>query len=73
MLRAQADVVAGLLRWIALGMLVGVLGGLASAVFLVSLQWATETFDRHGAILWFLPLAGLAIGLAYHYGGGWSG
>ena len=72
MLRAQADVVAGLLRWIALGMLVGVLGGLASAVFLVSLQWATETFDRHGAILWFLPLAGLAIGLAYHYGGGRS-
>src|SRR5690606_32210056 len=69
-LRAQAEVVAGLLRWIVLGMLVGVLGGLASAVFLVSLRWATEAFHRHGVLLWFLPLAGLAIGLAYHYGGG---
>ncbi len=72
MLRAQAEVVAGLLRWIVLGMLVGVLGGLASAVFLVSLRWATEAFHRHGVLLWFLPLAGLAIGLAYHYGGGRS-
>lgn len=69
-MRSQAAVVADLLRWIGLGLLVGVLGGLASAAFLASLRWATEAFDTHDALLWFLPLAGLAIGLAYHHGGG---
>ncbi len=70
--RSQFEVVGGLLRWVALGMLVGVLGGVASAVFLESLRWATETFHRDGRLLWLLPLAGLGIGLAYHYGGGRS-
>lgn len=72
LLGSQVEVVRGLLRWIALGVLVGVLGGVASAVFLSSLRWATETFDRNGWLLWLLPLAGLSIGLAYHYGGGRS-
>jgi H+/Cl- antiporter ClcA len=72
LLRPQVALAAGLLRWVALGLLVGVLAGVAGAVFLVSLRWATETFDEHGALLWFLPFAGLAIGLAYHYGGGRS-
>lgn len=60
------------LRWILLGALVGVLAGLASAFFLVTLGWATDAFDRRSSLLYFLPLAGLAIGLAYHYGGGRS-
>ncbi len=72
LLRSRGDVVLGLLRWVALGMLVGVLGGAASAVFLESLHWATATFHRDGWLLWLLPLAGLSIGLAYHYGGGRS-
>ena len=71
-LRRQVPVVVDLLRWIALGLLVGVLAGAAGAFFLWSLRWATEQFDTHGALLWFLPLAGLGIGLAYHYGGGRS-
>ncbi|UDY34062.1 voltage-gated chloride channel family protein [Dermatobacter hominis] len=71
-LRPQAAFAIDLLRWVALGLLVGVLAGGAAAVFLASLRWATETFDEHGGLLWFLPLAGLAIGLAYHYGGGRS-
>lgn len=68
----QADIALGLLRWVALGMLVGVIGGVASAVFLQSLRWATATFHRDGWLLWLLPLAGLSIGIAYHYGGGRS-
>jgi len=72
LLRTQGEVIVGLLRWIGLGMLVGVLGGAAAAVFLKSLHWATVTFHRDGWLLWFLPLAGLAIGLTYHYGGGRS-
>jgi len=61
-----------LLRWILLGGLVGVLAGLSSAAFLVSLEWATDTFDSTPWLLYLLPLAGLVIGLAYHYGGGRS-
>ncbi len=72
LIRPQAALAADLLRWIALGLLVGLLAGVASAVFLASLKWATEAFDEHGSLLWFLPLAGLAIGLTYHYGGGRS-
>ena len=66
----QARLILHMLRWVLLGSLVGVLGGVSSAVFLVALRWATETFDEHAWLLWLLPVGGLAIGLAYHYGGG---
>jgi len=66
---AQA-VVRRLVRWVVLGTGVGVLAGLSSAAFLWSLDWATTSFDTHPGLLWGLPVAGLAIGLAYHYGGG---
>jgi H+/Cl- antiporter ClcA len=69
-LREQVALLGHLLRWVALGSLVGVLGGVASAVFLIALEWATEAFDEHGWLLYLLPAAGLAIGLVYHYGGG---
>jgi H+/Cl- antiporter ClcA len=69
-LREQVALLAHLLRWVVLGSLVGVLGGAASAAFLIALEWATETFDEHGWLLYLLPVAGLAIGLVYHYGGG---
>lgn len=64
--------VARLLRWVVLGSLVGVLAGLSSAAFLLSLDWATEAFFEHPNLLYGLPVAGLVIGLAYHYGGGRS-
>ncbi len=69
-LREYGRLVARLARWLVLGSLVGVLAGLSSAAFLASLEWATRQFDRHPNLLYGLPLAGLAIGLAYHYGGG---
>lgn len=69
---AQATSAVQLLRWVVMGSLVGVLGGLSSAAFLTALEWATESFDRNGWLLYLLPLGGLAIGLAYHYGGGRS-
>lgn len=50
----------------------GVIVGFASWAFLESLNWATRTRLSHDAILWFLPLAGLAVGLAYHHLGGRS-
>ena len=48
-----------------LGALVGVASGLASAIFLASLEVATEFRASHEYVVYALPLAGLLIGLGY--------
>lgn len=68
--RAQAGTIQLLGRWVALGSVVGTLAGLAGAGFLVTLQWATDTREVHGWLLWLLPLGGFVVGAAYHHGGG---
>ena len=56
-------------RWSFLSTLSGALSGIAAAIFLISLHWVTNYRLAHPAIIWLLPLAGLAIGFAYyHYG-----
>ncbi len=69
-LRGQLQLAGGLVRWVGLGAVVGVLAGLSSWAFTRALTWAGETRVTHGAIVWFLPAAGLAVGLVYHYLGG---
>jgi H+/Cl- antiporter ClcA len=59
-----------LLKWIVLGTLVGLIAGAAGAAFLETLTWATDLRAAHPWLLALLPLGGLAVGLAYHYGGG---
>lgn len=56
-------------KWIFLASIVGVLAGSASALFLTSLNFVTNFREAHGLIIALLPLAGLAIGLGYHYWG----
>ncbi len=51
--------------WLALGALVGMACGIASAVFLLSLEWVTRYRDGHEVIVYGLPLAGLALGAIY--------
>ncbi|CAN5703766.1 voltage-gated chloride channel family protein [soil metagenome] len=55
-----------LVRWLALGAASGVLAGLACWVFLTALDHVTDTRLDHPTLIWFLPLAGLAVGAAYH-------
>ena len=57
------------IRWIFLFLLIGGIVGSASALFLVTLNWATNLREHHLWMIAFLPLAGLAIGLSYHYWG----
>jgi H+/Cl- antiporter ClcA len=52
-------------EWLLLGTLVGVACGVASALFLLSLEAATGFRDRHQLIVYALPLAGLALGALY--------
>lgn len=58
-----------LLRWLLISGLIGALAGTASAGFLVSLDWVTRWREAHPWVLAGLPVAGLLIGLAYHYFG----
>ena len=58
-----------LLRWLLVSGLIGALAGTASAGFLVSLDWVTRWRETHPWALMFLPVAGLLIGLTYHYFG----
>jgi len=57
------------LKWLFLSSIVGILAGSASAFFLIFLDRATDLRESHLWIIAFLPLAGLIIGLAYHYWG----
>ena len=56
-----------ILKWILITAIVGALIGSASALLLSSLNWATDFRENHLWIIGFLPLAGLTIGLMYHY------
>jgi H+/Cl- antiporter ClcA len=58
-----------LLRWTPIAILVGLLGGSASALLLVGLEWATATREAHEWIIALLPLAGLFVGCLYFYFG----
>lgn len=51
-------------------MIVGVLAGLSSTLFLFALEWATKTRDQHSELIWFLPVSGLCIGWFYYH---WAG
>ncbi len=60
-------------RWIVLGAASGVLAGLSSWAFLTALGHVTDLRIEHGWLIWFLPVAGLAIGGSYHWFGGRAG
>ena len=54
-----------LAQWVGLGTLVGIACGIASALFLKSLEYATRLREAHEVLIYCLPLAGLAVGFLY--------
>ena len=64
---------SALVKWIVLGSVVGVLSGTASAIFLVTLNWATAVRMANPYLLLLLPLAGFVIGWSYYRLGGTAG
>lgn len=56
-----------ILKWILITAVAGALIGSVSALLLSSLNWATDYRESHLWIIGLLPLAGLVIGLIYHY------
>jgi len=59
-----------MVRWALLGGAAGVLAGIASTIFLVSLGWATQTRLANPYLLFLLPLGGAIIGWVYQRFGG---
>lgn len=57
-------------KWLVLGTIVGILAGTASAIFLISLAWATEVRVENPYLLFFLPIAGFIAGWFYWRFGG---
>ena len=54
-----------LAQWLALGTIVGLLCGAASALFLKLLAYATGYREAHAVLVYALPFAGYAIGFLY--------
>jgi H+/Cl- antiporter ClcA len=57
------------LKWLLICTSVGFLAGASSALFLYTLNLATNFRDSHLWMIFLLPIAGLLIGLLYHYYG----
>lgn len=58
-----------IIKWLLICITIGFLIGSASALFLITLDWATNYRESNFKVVVFLPLAGLFIGLMYHYFG----
>jgi H+/Cl- antiporter ClcA len=61
----QFKLIPQLGKWLVLALLVAVLAGSASALFLLALDWATQTRDTHRWLIWLQPLAGFAVAWVY--------
>lgn len=61
----QFDLLPQVSKWLLLALLVAILAGSASALFLVSLDWATATREAHRWLIWLLPVAGFIVGWVY--------
>lgn len=57
------------LKWLLFSIILGAIVGSASALFLETLNLATNWRESHLWIIALLPMAGLIIGLAYYYWG----
>lgn len=58
-----------IIKWLVLSVLIGGCAGIMSAGFLRSLDWVTSYREQHRWLIALLPIAGLLIGLLYHYKG----
>jgi H+/Cl- antiporter ClcA len=55
-----------LAKWMLIILAIGVLVGVSSALFLISLDWITNVRESHFEFIYFLPLAGFLVAFLYH-------
>lgn len=61
----MGEYVAVLVKWVAIGFVVGVIGGGVGAAFHIGVERATELRHAHPEVLWLLPVAGVVIVALY--------
>ena len=61
----QIDLLPYMGKWLMLSVIVAVLAGSASALFLFALGMATAWRESHPLVIWALPLAGFVVGWVY--------
>ena len=64
----NSTIVSGV-KWLAIYLIVGSMVGSATAFFLQTLDYVTLLRSNHIWVVYFLPIAGLVIGLMYYYFG----
>lgn len=65
-MKNQKKFLARYSRWTFFSIIVGILAGLSSTVFLVALDLATNARMENINLIWFLPLGGFVVGWIYH-------
>lgn len=66
---SQKNLTSTIILWSILSTIVGILSGSASAIFLYTLQWVSNTRDLHFWLITLLPLGGMLIAYFYTYHG----
>ncbi|WP_025139698.1 voltage-gated chloride channel family protein [Achromobacter sp. DH1f] len=61
----QLDLLPYIGKWLVISLAVACLAGIASALFLHALDWATATREANRYLIWLLPVAGFAVGWCY--------
>ena len=56
-----------IIQWVIISLLISIATGLLSSLFLQILSFATNQREENKLFVYFLPLAGLIIGLAYYF------
>ncbi len=54
-------------KWLVISIIIALFVGVAGALFITGLQFATDYRNANLWIIWLLPLGGLFVGLLYHY------
>lgn len=65
----KTPVLKSVFAWFVISCIVAICIGSATALFLVSLEWATNTREANYWMIALLPIAGLVVGLFFHYWG----
>lgn len=71
-IKHMAGYVVVLAKWLALGALIGAVGGFVGSLFHIGVNYATSERLRYPWILYLLPLAGLVIVWLYKAAGVWG-
>ncbi len=60
-LKSSADYLTAFLKWAAIAVIIGLVGGAVGIMFHLSVETVTEIREEHGFLIFFMPVGGLII------------